>query len=385
MKTVSEAEKKLSILSLSDFVSTFIEAGVRDPKSFNEWKKTDKNAKYIARVFEYPQESGLPAITGLIKPFFHPTLPLVGLNYTPLAHNTLHQFPQGWTAALRLCRGIIFDHWGNLVAMPFMKFFNLGEHPETVNLPNESFEATAKQDGHLGIIFRYDNNFILTTRGSFDSPTAQFANKMLAHYVKKNHWHDCFPSGMTLLVEIIHPETHVYVNYDDQKEFRIIGMYNHSSLISVTDYGRYDVLTDIGKTLGLPVTPIWTGENLKDLIALMRDRSVHNQEGYVVRFQNSLRMKLKFENYIGLMVRDKLSPTYLMQRMISGNLEKMLLTLPEEIYNTALTMLGEIMLRISAPGSLKDKWRRLYDLPHDTGDSYFQEVCRNFVKTLIQT
>jgi len=125
LKPLSEAEKRFAILALSGFVQTFIEAGVTDAKSFNQWKKNEGNAKYMAQLFEYPQDAGWPALTGLVKPFFHPTLPLVGLNYTQLAHNTLHEFPRGWTTALRLCRGIVFDHRGNLVALPFMKFFNL--------------------------------------------------------------------------------------------------------------------------------------------------------------------------------------------------------------------------------------------------------------------
>ena len=89
-----ELKRQCDILALSQFVRNFVKAGVRDPKSFNEWKKSGDNAKNITKLFEYPADHGLPAITGLVKPFFHPTLPLVGLNYTPLAHNTLHQFPQ---------------------------------------------------------------------------------------------------------------------------------------------------------------------------------------------------------------------------------------------------------------------------------------------------
>ena len=378
MKPLSEAEKRFAILALSGFVQTFIEAGVTDAKSFNQWKKNEGNAKYMAQLFEYPQDAGWPALTGLVKPFFHPTLPLVGLNYTQLAHNTLHEFPRGWTTALRLCRGIVFDHRGNLVALPFMKFFNFGEQPETAKLPNESFEATVKQDGHLGIIFRYNDEFILTTRGDFTSPTAQFANKMLAQYVNKNHWLECFPNNNTALVEIIHPETQVYVDYGATKEFRLIGAFNQNLL---TDY-NYRALKIIAVNLGLPITPIWAGNNLRDLAALMKDRTIYNQEGYVVCFASGLRVKFKFENYIGLMVRDKLSPAYLMQRMISGNLEKMLLTLPAEIYATALNMLGEILLRISVGGTPKDRWRRLYDLPHTTGDTYFQGLGREFVKQL---
>lgn len=115
----------------------------------------------------------------------------------------------------------------------------------------------------------------------------------------------------------------------------------------------------------------------------MKDRSVTNAEGYVIRFSNGLRVKVKYETYIGEMVKAKLSYTYLMNRFASGNLEKMLSTLDEEIRDTALQMLGEIMLALSHPGTDRQKWQRLYSLVDpDDQTSYFQQVCRNFVKSL---
>ncbi|MCC7527074.1 MAG: hypothetical protein IT342_01055 [Candidatus Melainabacteria bacterium] len=60
----------------------------------------------------------MPSVTSLIRPFFHPGLPLVGLNYTEVAHVTLHAFALGWTPAIRLCRGIVFNRRGTLVAFP---------------------------------------------------------------------------------------------------------------------------------------------------------------------------------------------------------------------------------------------------------------------------
>ena len=83
------------------------------------------------------------------------------------------------------------------------------------------------------------------------------------------------------------------------------------------------------------------------------------------------------------MVQEKLSYTYLMNRYKSGNLEKMIKLLPEEIYDTALKMLGEILLASSIEGSQKDKWQNLYKLvPEDQATSYFKQVCRQFIKSL---
>ncbi|MBT6690915.1 hypothetical protein HOB10_01100 [Candidatus Parcubacteria bacterium] len=373
-------KRKPALRNLRQFIELMVSCNVNDHQS---WKAFAVEYKpEIGRLFGYSQDEGLPSITSVVKPFFHPELPLIGLNYTPVAHNTLHAFPQGWTDELRLCRGIIFDRNGQLVALPFPKFFNYGEHPETQDIPDLPFEATLKQDGHLGIIFRYQDKFILTTRGSFKSNSSLLGNRMLSRYVRENNWQRHFPTNLTLLVEIIHPDTKVYVDYDGQKQFTIIGA---NSTATMADYG-YKRLLSYGKKLNLEVSPIWTGRSVNDLVELMKDRSVENTEGYVIRFQNGLRVKVKFQTYIGYMVADKLSFTYLMNRMISGNLERMLSTLPEEIYQIALEMLGRTMLLLSTPGTAKEKWRQLYTLvPSEQSTSYFQLICRKFVKHMTNT
>lgn len=172
-------------------------------RNFLPWAK--ENRTRMEQLFGYAQGQGMPAIYSLVKPFEHPELPLVGLNYSPVAHNTLHRFPSGWTTPLRLCRGIIFDTAGRLMAKPFPKFFNYGEHPETETVPDLPFEATRKHDGHLGIIFEHRGKLLVTTRGSFRSKTSVLAQKMLDGYARKFSWRKNFPKDITLLVEVIDP------------------------------------------------------------------------------------------------------------------------------------------------------------------------------------
>lgn len=362
-----------ALAHLRAFIRLLDQHGIRDGRAYAEWAK--EHTGEIAELFSYERRAGMPSIHTLVKPCFHPTLPLILLNYTPLAHNTLFEFPEGWTPELRLCRGIVFDRDGTLVAMAFPKFFNYGEHAETRDLPDLPFVATEKLDGHLGIVFRYQGRFHVTTRGVFMSPTAKIAQAMLDVYVREHDLEEHFPEDLTLLVEIIHPDTEVYTSYDGEKRFTVIGAYaNHA----MHDLG-FQELRALAEKLRLPMAERWAGRSLAKLVASMQDRSVSNREGFVVRFDNGLRVKLKFQTYIGKMVADKLSYTYLMNRMLSGNLQKMLETLPEEIFATALRMLGEILLAASVPGDAKAKWRALYALDPE-GSSYFQSVCRAYVK-----
>lgn len=367
---------------LQELVAELKMAGIDSVAAWREWKKNPANLEKLNRIFDYPAGCGMPPINALVDASFHPTLPLVLFNYSPVAHNTLYLFPDGWTSPLRLCRGIVFDRaTTDLVALPFPKFFNYGEHPETLRLSG-TFEATLKQDGHLGIIFTYRGQKILTTRGDFGSPSSKLGNRMLERYQQANPagWGAQLFNHLTLLVEMIHPSTAVHVDYNGSEEFRLIGAMDMGSLEDYS-YGRLNALS---AALDIPLTSRWTGQSLDDLVALMQDRTVRNTEGYVVHFSaTNLRVKLKFATYIGMMVAAKLSYSYLMRRYLSGNLQKMLDTLDEELMGTALQMLGRLLYVASAPGKKKDKWRKLYELvPADNRTSSFEATCREFVKSI---
>lgn len=364
-----------ALAGLQKLIGALDKAGVRDKIAFREWRKSHE--EFMEKCLGYERQPGMPSATSLVSAFFHPDLPLIGLNYTPVAHNTLHAFPAGWTPAIRLCRGIVFDRRGELVAKPFEKFFNYGEHPETRDLPDEPFTATVKHDGHLGIIFWYRDSWHITTRGDFSSRTSKVSAEMLERYVRKGDWDSKLPCGDNLLVEIIHPSTKVHLKYRGAR-FILIGAFQRDTLHDLD----HEELRVLGKRLGLPVTERWDGQSIKDLVALTQDLSVSNKEGFVVRFQSGLRVKFKFASYINLMVAGKLSYTYIMNRMLAGNLEKMIQNLPEEVYDRASDMVKAINKALAAPGTEKERRQRLYGLvPPEESTQYYRGICRKLIKT----
>ncbi|OGN28750.1 MAG: hypothetical protein A3A33_03135 [Candidatus Yanofskybacteria bacterium RIFCSPLOWO2_01_FULL_49_25] len=363
---------------LSDLVRAMVGDGVLDGRlRFSEWARGNRD--FVDSKLAYEQAPGMPPASALIKPFVHPSVPLVGLNYTPTAHNLLHRFFGGWTRPVRACRGIVFDRGGNLVGLPFPKFFNHGEYAETTDLPDKPWTATTKMDGHLVPMFQHGGKVRITTRGDFLSPTAILARPLIARHVRKNNWKDALPEHVTVLTELVHPKTSVFVDYAGRQDFVVVGAYNTQTL---EDYD-YPAICDLAARLNLPVTGAWHGNNLVELLAHMKDRSVTNQEGFVIRFGSGLRVKVKFETYIGQMVAAKLSYKYVMQRFCASNAERMLGTLPEEIYDAALRMMGEIMLSVSAGGTMQEQWRRLYLLElGEKRTASFEQACRKFVKKL---
>jgi RNA ligase len=359
---------------LQQFTKTLVKAGVDTREKFKAWKHANESA--MAGLFRYEQKKGMPPVTALVGASFHPELPLLMYNYTPVAHNTLHAFPAGWTSVLRLCRGIVFDCTGSLIAKPYEKFFNYGEHPETTDLPDAPFMATVKHDGHLGICFHYAGRWHVTTRGVFCWKTAKIGEAMLYESDKRTGWMHATSQDLNLLVEIIHPETRVHVSYRKPRLI-LTGACYRDSLKELSDAS----LRCLGSSVGLEVAERWNGDSIADLRKLMADMSVRNKEGFVANFPG-LRVKFKFRSYIGMMVQEKLTYGYLMNRILSDNLDDMISTLPKPKYDQAKRMVAEIMKAAKIADAKKRK-EYLYALPpKNQSTPYFRGVCRKVLKHL---
>jgi RNA ligase len=219
---------------------------------------------------------------GLVVKNDHPTLPISIYNYSRTC-----QYENKWDEITKSCRGLILDQEGNVVAKGFDKFFNIEEH-KTEEIPNEPFEVFEKLDGSLGILFWYQGKWIIATKGSFTSDQAVRAKEIL-----KKYNFEPIPKGYTTLVEIIYPENRIVCGYGDEESLVVLSMINNSSgkeldytsLLYISDETRmtvvkkYDAIDDY--------------KTLKSLIS--KDR-----EGYVIRFRNGFRMKIKGEEYVRL-------------------------------------------------------------------------------------
>jgi RNA ligase len=113
---------------------------------------------------------------GLVVKNDHPTLPISIYNYSRTC-----QYEGKWDNITKMCRGLVLDKEGNVVAKSFDKFFNYEEL--TLNdIPNESFEVFEKMDGSLLIVFWYEGKWIVASRGSFTSEQAIKGAELLKKY-----------------------------------------------------------------------------------------------------------------------------------------------------------------------------------------------------------
>ena len=63
----------------------------------------------------------------------HPNLDLWIYNYTKRC-----QYEKKWDEVTTMCRGLILNKEGNIIARPFKKFFNIGEHLNEITLQQEN-------------------------------------------------------------------------------------------------------------------------------------------------------------------------------------------------------------------------------------------------------
>lgn len=367
---------------LGHFTRTLVADGVTDEDTYRRWRSLKANAARMDDALGFPARSKLASATALIGLTFHPTRPLVKYNYTKVAHATLHgAMSHGWTPAARMSRGSIFDHAGRAVAVAFPKFHNYGQDPETMSFPKGPCVATVKADGHLGINYSYGEtrgaqDLHVTTRGFFTSRTSRLAADILARHVREEGWDLRFPSRVTVLTEVVGPDTHIHLDYPGENRYVLIGAVDRDTL---EDFS-YEKLLELGAYLGIPVTEREEVTDPNVLLARVSDLSIRGKEGYVLRF-GDLRMKIKYAAYINMMVEANLSYPYLMARMRDGKLDDMIRNLDEEVLDRAHQMIGALTRVQYMRGKPKARREYLYGLlPPEKRTTYGRGLCGKFLR-----
>ena len=291
---------------------------------------------------------------GLVIKQVHPTLPLSIYNYSRSC-----QYGQVWDDITLACRGLVLDNEGNVIAKPFPKFFNYEEH-NAEEIPNELFEVYEKMDGSLGIWFYYERELTyserykiwfssnyetgmeyyeeivpnfddpyfqptpttkgewhMATRGSF---TSEQSIKGMEIAIKYNYDKICVP-GFTYLFEIIYPENRIVVDYGKEERLVLLGIINPKG-----EELPYDEIADDGWDIVMKYNTF--GEGFDEL-----KREISNsKEGYVIRFRNGMRMKIKGDEYVRLhRILTNFSTTDIWELLSTkGNMDEFLERVPDE-------------------------------------------------------
>jgi RNA ligase len=257
---------------------------------------------------------------GLLYRQLHQTLDLDIWNYSEKV-----QYEGLWDDITLMCRGLVTNSEGVIVARPFRKFFNIEEGRHT---PTEQFNVYEKMDGSLGILFFYNDVWVLATRGSFTSDQAVKGFEMLNNYeYEKLH------KDYTYLFEIIYEENRIVVKYSFE-DLVLLGMIETKTGYEVDLYGEgNDIrLKNLISNIGIKVVRKYDG--IKDY-SLLKGMIGDDEEGFVVQFSNGDRMKVKGEEYLRLhKIMTNVSTTAIWEMLSEGkDVMELLKDVPDEFYN----------------------------------------------------
>ena len=227
----------------------------------------------------------------------------------------------GWNEATLIARGLILDvERERVVATPFPKFFNAFERGEAI--PDLPFETLEKVDGSLILIFWHAGAWKTATKSAFESAQALWAAERLK---------DCDTSalqrGVTYLAEAVYAENRIVVRYAEDALVLLAGYDEGGAELS------YAQLRDTADRLGWRMARRHGFDSLSRLLAQAQDLPA-DEEGFVVRFSNGLRLKIKGAEYRRIhALISRITPLAMWEMMQAGDdLAKVRRDVPEEFW-----------------------------------------------------
>lgn len=238
-------------------------------------------------------------------------------------------FANQWSKVAQKARGIILDtQTGEIVCRPFDKFFNIDEVDTTKRQVIKEkfikfgFEATDKVDGSAICLWNYGNEWRTSTLGAFYSDQAIYALKML--YEKYPQFIELNPD-YTYVFELVAAWDTKVVAYD-KESLVLLAVFKNAWDEQELDSKTVDIIADTCRFERPTVIQL----EPEDLIG--GEKIPENAEGYVIRFGDGLRVKIKSLLYIRLhRLLSGFSPKRVIEAMQAGNYKDLLSEAPPHI------------------------------------------------------
>lgn len=265
-------------------------------------------------------------------------------------------YEKAWDEYTLEARGLILDNERECIAArPFRKFFNHGEVAEP--LPDGPFTVYDKVDGSLGITF-YDwhqRRWRMATRGSFASPQAIRGEEMLRAAVP---W--LCQLDHTYLFEIIYPENRIVVDYGGRSMLVFLGARHNETGIEIEKFP----LACNGEQLVIPVGT-HTFQSFDEIIKMLPVLD-HNSEGFVVRWENGHRLKMKGEEYCRLhKIVSGITPLRVWEHIRhKDDLDRIMKSVPDEFQKEFQRIKDALIEQIQQIiATAKEQYEKFKDLP----------------------
>ena len=202
-----------------------------------------------------------------------------------------------WNKYVEECRGSIVDEDFNLITYPFTKIYNYGiEKQAPVFADTDLVTAFRKVNGFMVALTYHNNDVLVSTTGSTDSPYVAMALEMID---RERYLRVCrqYP-GQTFMFECVHPND-PHIIPETQGMYLLGWRLNTWDSVVHPDPGGLEIYAELFGTL--PVESLST--TLAELTNLVK---TVKHEGFVFYTANSVAAKIK-------------SPYYLIKKFVARN------------------------------------------------------------------
>lgn len=255
----------------------------------------------------------------------HETLPLVILNYSMITSPKYHPL-------VKQCRGLTLelDTW-RLVCKSFDRFYNIGEDIEgQKNFCWSDCITTSKEDGSLGKLYWYGDQWYLNTRGSYGDGVingSEFTWQSLFYPLVSVNLHNANKNYSYIL------ELCSYYN-------KIVRHYSQPTVFLLTVFDNRDgqelpffQVQEESRRLSLPCPTVYNFSNQGEVTTWLEAHPEPTFEGVVLMDCNGMRIKAKKSSYVNLHHlknnNNIFLPQYLVPLILSGEVDEALIYFPE--------------------------------------------------------
>lgn len=230
-----------------------------------------------------------------IKATYHPSLPIVILNYDQINSPKTN-------VLVREARALVLHtHDHSLIARSFFRFFNWGEVEEPIEFDFKNCSVMNKEDGSIVLLYHFDNQWRVNTRGSFALDLMQFQNFTWTEGICKalgvnqlSEIGDKLDKNLTYVCEFVSVWNKIVRTYNEPKMYLLTVFDKETEL----DHSVVDTLCS-----NFFIRPDKHEFKSIEEIQLFLDNQSKNDptfEGVVICDGNGIRYKIKSSSYLGL-------------------------------------------------------------------------------------
>lgn len=203
-------------------------------------------------------------------------------------------------------RGIVLDGNSNVVSRPYKKFFNYNELKHRDDLPREikrlsywnsdEFTVMEKLDGSLTVVSQYEGEIIYSSSGNIEGEYPDLFKKWFENNLNQEQMEKLkdITTNYTVILEYVSPQTRIVVPYQEES------MILHGVINTETgkEIEKIRILMAIANGIGVDVAHFFDISFDQIMNIQKREFTDDIMEGFVVKFKDGKRLKIKTEEYV---------------------------------------------------------------------------------------